>query len=160
MDWVFPHIARLRRMLRRRGQSIDDTDDVMQELFVRVLTNHRSGTEIRDPQAFLARVALNLATNAYAKMHRELYASHSVDDLCLADRSFAPDELASRDQCLERLQSTLDELEQRTRNAYLLHRLYGLTYEQIGEQLDMTVRTVENHIAKAMNALANAMQPP
>ena len=158
MDWVYPHIARLRRMLRRRGQSIDDTDDVMQELFVRILASHRVGDEIDDPEAFLARVVLNLSTNAYAKKHTELYASQSVDELGLADRSFAPDELASHDQCLERLQGTLDTLEERTRNAYLLHRIHGLTYEQIGEQLDMTVRTVENRIARAMQALANTMQ--
>jgi RNA polymerase sigma-70 factor (ECF subfamily) len=158
MDWVYPHIDRLRRMLRRRGRSVDDTDDVMQDLFVRILSSCPSGESVRNPESFLARVALNLSTNAYEREHRELYVNEPVDALCLVDRSLAPDELATRDESLERLQSALDQLEERTSKAYLLHRLYGLTYEQIGEQLDMTVRNVENHIARAMHALAMEMQ--
>jgi len=160
MNWVYPHINRLRRMLRRRGRSVHDTDDLMQDLFVSVLAKCPSGEQIRDPKAFLARVALNLSIKAYEREHRELFISEPVENICVADRSFAPDELATRDESLDRLQRTLDALDERARKAYLLHRLYGLTYEQIGEQLDTTVRTVENHIARAMHALAMEMRKP
>jgi len=160
MDWVYPHIRRLRRLLRGRGWSKEDTDDLMQDLHVRLLASRPASREIRNPEAFLARVALNLATNAYAKQHRELYTSEPAESLVLADTRYAPDELATRDESLERLQRTLDALDAHSRQAYLLHRLYGLTYEQIGEQLDLTVRTVENHIARAMHALAMEMRRP
>jgi len=144
-------------MLRRRGRSADDCDDLMQELFVRVLTHCRSGEEVREPAKFLAHIALNLSKDAVRRQHRQLYVQHPVEELAIADRRFAPDELAACDESLQRIQQTLDALEERTRRAYLLHRLQGLTYEQISEQLDMTVRSVENHIARAAIAIAKTL---
>lgn len=154
MDWIFPHVRRLRRLLRGRGWSREDTDDLMQDLHLRLLSSGISGEDIRDPKAFLARIALNLSTNAYARNHRNLYVKQPVEELTFADRSHGPEELVTADQSLQRLQRTLDGLDEKTRNAYILHRLYGLTYEQIAEQLDMTVRTVENHMVRAMSALS------
>jgi Sigma-70 region 2 len=37
MDWIWNHLPRLRKMLRRRGRSPEEADDVIQELFVRVM---------------------------------------------------------------------------------------------------------------------------
>jgi RNA polymerase sigma factor (sigma-70 family) len=145
-------------MLRRRGRSADDCDDLMQDLFVRLLAHCRSGEEIRDHERFLSNVMLNLSTDAFRREHRELYAERAVEDLAIADTQLAPEELATCDESLERIQRTLDTLEERTRNAYVLHRLHGLTYEQIAEQLDMKVRSVENHIARAVIAIAKELQ--
>jgi Fic family protein len=35
MDWLWNHMPRLRKMLRKRGRSPEDTEDVIQELFLR-----------------------------------------------------------------------------------------------------------------------------
>jgi RNA polymerase sigma factor (sigma-70 family) len=157
MEWVYPHIARLRRMLRRRGRSIDDCDDLIQDLFVRVLSHCKTGEGVREPERFLANIMRNLATDAFRREHRELYAG-SVESMVIADTRYAPDDLASCGESVEQIQAALDSLDERTSQAYLLHRLHGLTYEQIGEQLDMKVRTVENHIARAAIAIAKALQ--
>src|SRR5688572_19005801 len=101
MDWVYPHLARLRKMLRRHGRTRDECDDILQDLFVRLLSHCQSAEEIREPERFLANVVRNLSTDAFRREHRELYAAHPVEDLAIADIQFAPEELASCDESLE-----------------------------------------------------------
>src|SRR5688572_29550998 len=99
MEWVYPHIRRVRSLLRGRGWSSHKTDDLVQDLYVQVLSRHRTGESIRDPEAFLARIALNLSTNAYRREHRELYVGRPVEELGLAaNREFAPEECVAAAQ--------------------------------------------------------------
>jgi len=160
MDWLYRHIPRLRRVLRRRGRSVEDTEDVLQELFIRVMQYCREGREIRDPERFLTRTALNLSSNLRDLEHREMYVSSPVDELAIEDRTFAPDDSASADETLERLQRVLDALEPRTRAVYTMHRLQGLTYDQIADHFEISVSAIEKHIARATIALTKEMLRP
>jgi len=157
MDWLLKHMPRLRRLLRRRGRSPEDTEDVLQELFVRVMQYCRDGREIRDPERFLTRTVLNLASNLRELEHRDMYVNASVEELAIEDRSFLPDDSASAAQTLERLQRVLDALEPRTRAVYAMHRLQGLSYEQIAEHFEISVSAIEKHIARATIALTREM---
>lgn len=157
MDWLVGHLPRLRRMLLRRGRSRDDADDLLQDLFVRVMTYCRQGREVRDPERFLSRTALNLSAKAHKREHRELYEATPVDELAIADLRFAPEESATADECLERLQRRLNSLDPRTRDTYYMHRVHGMTYEQIAEHFDISVSAIEKHLARAAIALTEEM---
>jgi RNA polymerase sigma factor (sigma-70 family) len=157
MDWIWNHLPRLRKMLRRRGRSPEEADDVIQELFVRVMLYCKQGHEVQDPERFLKRATLNLSAKAYRREHRELYVNEPVEDLALADRRFSPEENAIADECLERLQRSLDALEPRTRDVYYLHRIHGRSYEQIAAHFKISVSAIEKHIARATLALTTEM---
>jgi RNA polymerase sigma-70 factor (ECF subfamily) len=120
----------------------------------------REGREIRDPERFLTRTALNLSSNLRDLEHREMYVSSPVDELAIEDRTFAPDDTASADETLERLQHALDALEPRTRAVYTMHRLQGLTYDQIADHFEISVSAIEKHIARATIALTKEMLRP
>ncbi|MBL8271247.1 RNA polymerase sigma factor [Steroidobacter sp.] len=157
MDWLVGHLPRLRRMLLRRGRSRDDADDLLQDLFVRVMTYCRQGREVRDPERFLSRAALNLSAKAHKREHRELYETTPVEELVIGDVRFGPEENATADECLERLQKRLNSLDPRTRDTYYMHRVHGMTYEQIAEHFDISVSAIEKHLARAAIALTEEM---
>ena len=50
---------------------------------------------------------------------------------------------------LQQLNAGLEALSPRVREVFLLHRLEGLSYQQIAQQLTLSPSTVEKHIAKA-----------
>lgn len=54
---------------------------------------------------------------------------------------------------LARLREALAELEPRCRDALLLHRLDGVTHEAIAARFEVSVRTIERDIAKALTHL-------
>lgn len=148
------HFRRLTRLLRRRGRTPEDTEDLVQEAFLRLLAVLRAGKEVRESEAFLVRTALNLSVDRYRREHRDLFVSEAVEDLPLVDLAPPPEEVIAAEQRLKQMRHVLDtELGPRTREVYLLHRLEGYTYEEIGRRMHMSSRTVEKHIARAVTTM-------
>jgi len=153
---MFPLARRLRnlqRLLRRRGATHAEAEDLVQEAVLRLHVYTRAGGEVRDPSGFLARTALNLAVDAHRRAHGELYDSRPVEELNLVDLAPAPEELVAAEQRLQTMKDTLDRLNTRTRQIFFMHRLQGFSYLEIAEQLHISVSAVEKHIASAVTHL-------
>jgi RNA polymerase sigma factor (sigma-70 family) len=157
MSLVLTRVRRLQGMLRRRGHAREDAEDLVQEAFLRLQIYCNAGNEVRSPEAFLARTALNLAVNARESDHRHLYVAEAVEDLQLVDLSPTPEEVLAAEQCLLRIQALLAGLSRRTRDVFFLHRLHALSYAQIADHFDISVSAIEKHIATAMATLGPYM---
>jgi RNA polymerase sigma factor (sigma-70 family) len=153
MQRLADYLRKMRGVLYRRGRRRDEIEDLMQDAFVRLLEYCERGAEVREPEAVLVRTVLRLSMNQDRDAHHDLYVRESIEDLVLIDPGPAPEEVLAADQCLQEMRRTLDSVSRRTREVFFLHRLHGLSYAQIGQQLDLPVSTVEKHIARAMTVL-------
>lgn len=149
MDALPLLFVKLRRLLRSRGRSADDTDDLIQEAFLR-LQMYRREREVREPEAFLVRTALNLSINA-ARQRRShgIHVSQDLEASTIIDPTPSPDEVVAAQERLQRLRAGIETLNPRTREVLLLHRIEGYSQAQIAARLGITVSAVEKHIAKA-----------
>lgn len=150
-------IRRLQRMLRKRGQSKEDAEDLVQEAFVRLQVYCNEGNEVHTPEAFLARTVLNLATNAHVADRSHLHVPQPIEELPIVDLTPGPDEVLAAEQSLRQIERLLGGLSKRTREAFFMHRLHGLSYAQIADHFDISVSAVEKHIASAMAVLGACM---
>src|SRR5688572_2014246 len=147
MDGVRLLLSKLRRLLASRGRSPEDIDDLMQEAFLRLQLYCRDSA-VHNSEAFLVRTALNLS----AEQGRRAYGGRWADEeevLAVIDSAPAPDEVYAAQQRVSRVKAGLQRLGPRSREAFLLHRLEGLSYVQIAQQLGISVSMVEKHIARA-----------
>ncbi|MEJ1964651.1 MAG: RNA polymerase sigma factor [Gammaproteobacteria bacterium] len=148
------HFRRLKQLLHRRGQSREDAEDLIQEAFIRLHSFLDAGNEVRQPEAFLVRTTLNLAVDAKRRERRDRLLPEPVEELALVDLGPSPEEILTAQQSLARMQETLDtKVSTRTREVFFLHRLEGFTHEEIANRMQMSVRTVEKHIARAVTAI-------
>jgi RNA polymerase sigma factor (sigma-70 family) len=146
---------KLAGMLRRKGKSPDEAEDLVQEAFVRLLTYIEKGEKVLEPEAFVARTAFNLSVDHQRRAREHLYEKRAVEELRLPDIAPGPDEQAADDQCLKLTQETLDaSVGERVRRVFFLHCFEGMTYPEIAKQINMSTRTVEKDIAKAINVLS------
>jgi RNA polymerase sigma-70 factor (ECF subfamily) len=148
MDEIIPLLAKLRRLLRSRGRSIDDTDDLIQDAFVR-LTVYSKVHTVEKPEAFLVRVALNLSIDQRIRDQRSAIVSEDLDALPLIDPGPALDAVYEGEKRLLHWQDGLRALSPRRREVFLLNRLDGYTFPQIADKLRISVSMVEKHCAKA-----------
>lgn len=146
--------VRLQRLLRGRIQRAEDAEDVIQAAFLRLQAYYQKGGEVREPEAFLVRTALRLSINAHRDVRRRLHAEAGM--LVMEDEvaSPGPDELLAAEQSLRQMEQTLERLSEPTREAFLLHRVEGLSYTQIASLCGTTPKAVERRIARAMLALS------
>lgn len=156
ISWA-AHMRRLKQLLHRRGQSPEDSEDLVQEAFLRLHKFMDSGQEARQPEALLVTTVLNLAVDAKRRDRRdrrEQFVAEPVEDLPIVDLTPSPDEMLLAEQRLRQITQILDtKLSARTREIFLLHRLEGFTYDEIAQRMQMSVRTVEKHIARAVTVV-------
>lgn len=137
--------ADLTMALRRRGLSSDAAADIAQETFLRVLTvGSRMGADREpdgdNPRGYLLRVARNLSIDLGRREGRSPFIGAAID-LYEAAPDQAPSQEArlSDRQKLAAVAAALDELPERTRRAFEMHRLGERTIAEIAEALGLSV---------------------
>ncbi len=149
----------LRRFIRRFVHLPWDAEDIVQEAYLRLLEHRPRGRDSNEIPRYLFAIARNLVVDRRRRAVREARRRESLFELKaqLDNAAPAPDELAVVDQASECLRGALDELPERARHAFLLHRFEGLRYESIAAHLGVTTRTVERDIAAALAHLKRAL---
>jgi RNA polymerase sigma factor (sigma-70 family) len=156
MDEVKPLLTKLRRLLRSRGRSVDDTDDLIQEAFLRLQIYCRNHT-VEKTEAFLVRTALNLSADQHSYERRVCVDHRLLENLPLIDPSPSPDEVYAGQKRLQHWKAGLSALSPRRREVFLLNRVEGYSFPQIAERLGITLSMVEKHAAKAILFLTDWM---
>jgi RNA polymerase sigma-70 factor (ECF subfamily) len=147
---------RVRGLLRRRGRSAEDAEDLVQDAFARV--EAYGGPAIVNQEAFLVRTALNLNLDRERQLRRRSpHSAVHIDDFILPDESPAPDEVVAARERLEWMKQGLAALNPRTRDILLAHRLDGTPYAEIARQHGMTAKAVEKHIVRGVDFLRQWM---
>jgi RNA polymerase sigma-70 factor (ECF subfamily) len=132
----------------RRKVGRDDAPDLTQEAFMRFYGSGKFA-EIEYPRAYLTRIAHNIWLNRIRQQKRRgiLYP---FDEAC--DAPTPPEQerrLEARD--LRRAYwRTLRPLSRKTRRIFLMHRLRGMTYQSIADELGISSKAVEKRMGRAL----------
>ena len=141
----------LLRFLTRRTGNAERAADVAQDTYVRLAAIAPGNLDVRNPRAFVYRVAGNLAIDALRRDGR-IASDVTVLDAGEAVPDPAPSPEAStlaREQ-LRLLEAALDELPSRPRLALLLSRVEGRSFAEIARQLAVSESMVAKYIAQAL----------
>lgn len=132
----------------RRKVGREDAPDLTQEAFMRFYGSGKFA-DLEYPRAYLARIAHNIWLNRLRQQKRRgiLYP---FDEAC--DAPTPPEQerrLDARD--LRRAYwRALRPLSRKTRRIFLMHRLRGMTYQGIADELGMSCKAVEKRIGRAL----------
>lgn len=144
------HYGRLCNFAYRFTRSRDAAEDVVQEVFTR-LWQQREQFDVRDPLPYLYQAVRNrLVTSRRHELVRERWqagADHIGRD---ADDAASQVELADLHRAVARAVETLPE---RCRLIFTMSREQDLSYAEIARALDISVKTVETQMGRALKAL-------
>lgn len=148
---------RLLRFFRQRVRDSDIADDMVQEAFLRLAASPRAGT-LRNPAAFLQRIARNLLFDRAKRSEVRLAAMHLPFDEDL-DAGVPPDQAAGleAEELKAQYERALAALNPKTRQVFLLHWIEGLTYKEIQRHLGVSLGTVEYHMMRALAHIDRAL---
>lgn len=153
--------ASLLRYFGRRTRDSADLEDMVQEVFVRLIRRGgASELERQNLNAYVFQTAssvlkdrLRKRATHHADRHEPFDCErHSAED-------FSPERVLMEKQRLARATAVLLELPERTRVVFVLRRLEGLRFNDIAARLGISVSAVEKHMQRAITHLARRIDP-
>jgi RNA polymerase sigma factor (sigma-70 family) len=144
------YAGQLRRFLiRRLKERPHDVDDLAQQVYVRLLAVAKEGSLVRQPPAYMFRVAASVLSDFYdAEKKRRHVVSDADALLAAAENAAGPDELHAL-ELREELGAALEQLPPTQKAVLLLQEVEGYQYKEIALKLRLSVDTVHKYVTVA-----------
>lgn len=138
--------------LMRLTQSPEATEDVIQDIFMKLWRNRTSLTAIDNFSSYLFRMAQNQCITQFRRMAKETLILSKLASDAPPSRSTTEDLLAAK-EVQEQLQQAVAKLTPQQKLVFTLSREKGLKYEEIAAELNISASTVKNHMIDALRII-------
>ena len=149
------HHSWLHGWLRGKLHNACDAADVAHDTFVRILGG-RHAAQILEPRDYLATIARGLVIDRYRR--------HAIEQAYKQSLAERPDATAISEEdkaiiieTLVAVDKALASLGERSRRIFILSQIDGLTYQQIADQLQVSLTTVKKHMVRALTECSMIM---
>jgi RNA polymerase sigma factor (sigma-70 family) len=150
---LLPHEPVLRARVRRMNICGLEVDDVIQEVYARIVSQP-SLDVIKYPLQYAMRTATAVVIDHMR--HARVIPIHAMGTLnhleVLSPDVSAEQRLEFREE-IAAVAGLLAQLPERTREILILRRIQGLSQRETSERLGISVKTVEKHMAQGVAAL-------
>src|SRR5258708_1358176 len=143
--------SRLRNFIRRRVPDPSDAEDILQDVFYKLVEANRLLMPIEHVTGWLFRVARNRIIDLFRKKKPESFSETGVADEegellrleeLLPSPDAGPDALYARSVLLEELELAVDELPEEQREVFIAHELEGRSFKQMAAETGVNVNTL------------------
>ncbi|ABS15483.1 MULTISPECIES: RNA polymerase sigma factor [Brucella] len=143
----------LRAFVRRIVGNTATAEDVVQQAFLNLLSRYEDTAQAPGP-AYVKRTARNLALNHLRDARRRADVEIEVDEPeRFADARPSPEMTVLYRSELHRLLHSVAQLPPRRREAFVLNRIEGLSYDEVAERMGISRNTVITQIVSALAEL-------
>jgi RNA polymerase sigma factor (sigma-70 family) len=150
------HHAALVRFLAVRIGSVEDAKELVQEAYAKVLALDRPGT-MSLQVGYLWRIAVNLGIDRSRERVSRERSYRSL--LSLAETLDVSAEVAVEGrERLEVLERAIQELPPKCVEAFVLHVLRGLTFDEVGREMRISGRMARKYLARALEHLQTCLE--
>jgi len=132
-------------------------EDLCQEVFLE-LWRKRSRIEVKSSlRAYLRRAAVNRTLN-YIR-DQKITFDESNETFQFPSRIVGAVQEIEAQELEKLIDLAIDQLPERCRLVFVLSRFHNMAYKQIADELNISVKTVENQISKALKYLRQMLGP-
>ncbi len=135
----------------------EDAEEVVQNSFVRIWEKRKEISIQTSAKAYLYRMIRNSCLNEI--QHQKVKSQHQ--ELTKMDSSGmeqASDAMAIRGELEQKIRFAMEKLPEQCRIVFSLSRFEELKYKEIAAQLNISVKTVENQMGKALKIMRQELK--
>jgi len=125
-------------------------EDLAQEVFLRFWQKRETINVSSSLQAYLRRMAVN---EALGHLRKKKMFEEEINNDTLAGAAPGVEHQYLHGELEEHIKMAIDVLPPRCRTVFQLSRFEELSYREIAEQLNISIKTVENQMGKALKIL-------
>ena len=130
-------------------QDVDLSEDIVQESYATLWEKLQEDAHILNRKSYLYMMVRNRCLDHLRKKGIPTESLKPYDTYGIID----DDDAQERSQTEARLWTAIDSLPEKCREVFIMSKRDGLKYEEIAEELNLSVNTVRNQISKALKVL-------
>lgn len=129
-------------------------EEIVQDVFLKIWESPEGLNEIKSINSYLYRSVINASINYLnrqkniEKHHLKIAANYSEESMI---------ELDEENELIVLINNEIEKLPTQCKKVFKLSRFEQLKYKEIASLLDISERTVENHISNALKTLRNEL---
>src|SRR5438445_732566 len=148
---VMKERPRLRNFIRRRVADPSDVEDIVQDVFYRLVEANRLLMPIEHVTGWLFRVARNRITDLFRKKKPDLFSDAAVEDEdgellqvedLLPSPDAGPEALYLRHVLLDELELAIEELPREQREIFIAHEVEGRSFKEMAAETGENANTL------------------
>lgn len=137
--------------------NVSEKEDLLQEIFIKVWENRATLNPEKDPLNYLFIVSKNLTLNHLrTKNNSKIYTEIILD--AIDDYTNTVEDDIQLTELTQELTKIINSLPDRQKEVFTLSRIKHYTQSQIANEMDISIKTVENHMTKALAFIRQQLQ--
>lgn len=134
--------------------NVEESEDIVQECYATLWEKLQQGAEVTNRRAYLYMTVRNRCLDQLRKKGIPTESLKPYDTYGIID----DDDAQERSRTEARLWTAIDSLPEKCREIFVMSKRDGLKYEEIAQELGLSVNTVRNQISKALKMLKEGAQ--
>lgn len=130
-------------------------EDLLQDVFVRIWENRLKIDPEQSFAAFLFTCSRNITFNFRRRLKLELASAIQLAQGAVEGEN-SIDRMLDSKEAQQWVEQLLDKLPQQRQKIFRLSKLEGKSYQEIAQEMEISVSTVRDHIVKANKFIRNA----
>lgn len=148
------HHQELFRYLRSKGVGREAAEDLIQKAFIYIWENRTSIDEDKSLRAYLFKIAYTRMLNLF-RDNEKFDKNKEVPDEAVAFSS--PDQEIHQRELNQIIESAISAMPKKRQNVFRICFLQEFTYKEAAEFLEVSVKTIENHMTLALKDLRSTL---
>lgn len=128
----------------------DECEDIVQTTFVSIWNKEK---DLLPEKEFASYMVISVKNNCISFLRKQHAETVPLDDTHIAETVASDPEPEDELLPAEKLRKALDVLPPKCREVFLMSKLYGMKYREIAQELEISEKTVENQMGKAIRML-------
>ena len=139
------------------GYTHDETvvEDVVQDVFIKIWTNRKKINITTSLNSYLYKVTYITLMSKYRelKKNNNMLSSYYYTALIQASETEDDDKIL----LMKKLKICIENLPERSKEVFQENKISGLKYSEVAEKLNISIKTVEGHISRALRYIRDCM---
>jgi RNA polymerase sigma-70 factor, ECF subfamily len=138
-------------------QDREEAEEIVQNTFISVWEK-RDGLNVRTSgKAYMYAMVRNACLNVLK--HEKIKQKYVGEELALTSPGYeSVSNIVSSNELETKIQQAIEKLPEQCRLVFKLSRFEELKYQEIADQLNISVKTVENHMGKALKIMREQLK--
>ncbi len=133
-------------------KSSEDAENILQDVFLSLWLNRYKLKKCSSARFYMFKIAHNAAISIIREKIKESLFIEELKSMQINSENPAEIDMGNN-RLSYNLNEIINELPGRQKEVYTLHNIEGLKYSEISKRLNISINTVENHMARALKAI-------